>query len=226
MCRFVFLALCLGAVCSVHVGTRVRRGIFGGQTSTVYKVVEKKHYVPYSCVYVDPNLPNCRNLRFLWGPADVRNAFVSPDVIKPTEPLAEKNATAILKQDLTRRMDIVDGNATRAPSLGWGEYLGLYGPPVTVTEIRVTHTTVLDPRIAITFAVKGCKPRELPLNMEKCPEATRVPNLVEILPTSTVAHRVEPTKLPDLVPADSADQLTGAETALEGGDVGGPTQHL
>ncbi|KAH1002245.1 hypothetical protein HUJ04_008350 [Dendroctonus ponderosae] len=45
--------------------SRVKRGIFGTVTSTVYQNVEEKIYVPASCVYVAPNLPECRNVRFL-----------------------------------------------------------------------------------------------------------------------------------------------------------------
>lgn len=58
----IFVSLVYG---SLIEPSRVKRGIFGTVTSTVYRNVQEKIYVPASCVYVAPNLPECRNVRFL-----------------------------------------------------------------------------------------------------------------------------------------------------------------
>jgi len=40
---------------------------------------------------------------------------------------------------------------------GWGEYLGLYRPTVTVTELKIHPTTVLDQRVMVTYDIRGKK---------------------------------------------------------------------
>jgi len=54
--------------------SRVKRGIWGTVTSTVYKTVEEKLYVPASCVHIAPGLPDCRHIRFMNYPSFDANA--------------------------------------------------------------------------------------------------------------------------------------------------------
>lgn len=72
--------------------------------------------------------------------------------------------------------------------------MGIYAPTVTVTHTELKTTTVEDPRIVVTFAVKGCRPLRLPMDLNRCEvEASSTVAIQEIIPTSTVASHVVPT---------------------------------
>lgn len=51
--------------------------------------------------------------------------------------------------------------------LGWGEYLGLYAPTVTLKQTKLVTTMVPDPRVVLTYSVKGCKPEKFPNDLER-----------------------------------------------------------
>lgn len=51
--------------------------------------------------------------------------------------------------------------------LSWAEYFGLYAPTVTATHTEFQTVTVKDPRIVVTFAVKGCKPLKIPDDLDR-----------------------------------------------------------
>lgn len=52
-------------------------------------------------------------------------------------------------------------------ALGWAEYFGFYAPTVTVTHTEMQTVTAKDPRIVVTFAVKGCKPLRIPDGLDR-----------------------------------------------------------
>lgn len=58
--------------------------------------------------------------------------------------------------------------ATETTKLGWGEYFGIYAPTVTVTQLELQTTFVKDPRIVVTYAVKGCRPHKIPDDLDRC----------------------------------------------------------
>lgn len=57
--------------------------------------------------------------------------------------------------------------ATETTKLGWGEYFGIYAPTVTVTQLELQTTFVKDPRIVVTYAVKGCRPHKIPDDLDR-----------------------------------------------------------
>lgn len=77
--------------------------------------------------------------------------------------------------------------------LGWGEYLGIYPPTVTVTNIKLLVTKVLDPRTVLTFSVSGCKPSKLPLDLPKCPDSIDIAatpsSVIGPVVTSTIFYK-------------------------------------
>lgn len=73
-------------------------------------------------------------------------------------------------------------------ALSWGEYLGIYAPTLTVTKLILETTTVQDARVMVTYAIRGCKPVKLPLDLMVCPqEDTNAFSIQDIIPTSTVS---------------------------------------
>lgn len=66
--------------------------------------------------------------------------------------------------------------------------------------------TARDPNVVVTFSVKGCKPRELPGDVERCEPTTVAVH--EILPTSTVGQAVVQTSA-------AATGGAGAEGGME-----------
>lgn len=54
-----------------------------------------------------------------------------------------------------------------ATALGWAEYFGFYAPTVTVTQTELQTVTARDPRIVVTFAVKGCRPLRIPDDLDR-----------------------------------------------------------
>ncbi|XP_050515237.1 uncharacterized protein LOC126890386 [Diabrotica virgifera virgifera] len=157
-------------VISVHckeIKHRVPRFIGGTYTSTVTSTKMITSLVPSSCVYVDPTLQPCRSVRFL--------NFPQFDTIR--EYFNNKSSPFRARSD-----------KTETTQLGWGEYLGIYQPTVTVTEIELQTAIVQDPRVAVTYAVKGCRPLKLPNDIDRCEiQAPSTIPILEILPTSTVA---------------------------------------
>ncbi|XP_030749305.1 uncharacterized protein LOC115877306 [Sitophilus oryzae] len=180
--------------------TRLRRGILGTVTSTVFTTVTETHYVPATCLHVDPNLPDCRNVRFLNLPAfNGFNYFNFTNSLGSGNNVPGKgNSTNNDHQtvEITKRADLDQNPDQTVHIQGWAEYLGLTRPTVTVTDVKIVPTTVLDPRIVVTYAIKGCKPHSLPYNLEKCPEEPEV-EMIEIVPTTTVYARMESTAEPE-----------------------------
>lgn len=84
----------------------------------------------------------------------------------------------------------------KSTALGWGEYLGIYAPTVTITRTDLHITTVEDPSVVVTFAVKGCRPLKLPLDLHKCPPEQPPFSIEEIITTSTVVMPQQETILP------------------------------
>lgn len=85
----------------------------------------------------------------------------------------------------------------RSTSLGWMEYLGFTGHTVTKVEHLLKTVIIEDPNVAVTFSIKGCKPSELPMSMNRCQPPIQ---FEEILPTSTVESVITPTasvEIPD-----------------------------
>ncbi|KAJ8968647.1 hypothetical protein NQ317_015725 [Molorchus minor] len=151
---------------------RNRRFVLGSYTSTVTEVSTVTSLIPSSCVQMDATLLPCRGVRFLNFPQFAANRRSANESVPESK----------LEQTL------------HTTQLGWGEYLGLYAPTVTVTDTKIAVTTVEDPRIVVTFAVKGCRPMELPNNLKRCPEEA-LPTIAiqDILATSTVGIVPSPT---------------------------------
>ncbi|XP_019763516.2 uncharacterized protein LOC109539886 [Dendroctonus ponderosae] len=184
--------------------SRVKRGIFGTVTSTVYQNVEEKIYVPASCVYVAPNLPECRNVRFL-------NARFDPTSFKlfGNELFAVSSVKAPQLAQLTKRIDSENNSIEQTPT--WGDYFGFYRPTVTVTSIKIDPTTVVDTRVMVTYDIRGCKPHSLPFELPKCIEDT----VEEIIATTPVATQITASKLIETGRSFVAKELEGSETAFE-----------
>lgn len=93
----------------------------------------------------------------------------------------------------------VPGPEIISTSLGWMEYLGFSGRTVTKVEHLIQTTTVQDPNVVVTFSIKGCKPSELPENINRCDPPTSISSK-EILPTPPVELFITPTasvEIPD-----------------------------
>ncbi|XP_076271832.1 uncharacterized protein LOC143203530 isoform X1 [Rhynchophorus ferrugineus] len=173
--------------------TRVKRGIFGTITSTIYETVTEKHYVPSTCVHVEPNLPDCRNVRFLnWPSFTGANSFLSNNSIAAPSENGNTNGTVAV----TKRISTDHHQEQTVHIQGWAEYLGLDRPTVTVTEIKIVPTTVLDSRIMVTYAIKGCKPHHLPEHLERCPE-DRAEEIEIIAPTNPILSAIQNTDIPE-----------------------------
>ncbi|KAG5895138.1 hypothetical protein JTB14_008572 [Gonioctena quinquepunctata] len=153
-----------------HNGHRFTRGIRGTHTSTVVTTSVVTSLVPSSCVYVDATLPPCRSVRFLQFPYFYNG--------QPTSNNIQENNSA-LRSDADQLVQ-----ATRF--LGWGEFFGLFAPTVTVTLTKLETTIVQDPRVVVTYAVKGCRPMRIPDDLDRCPQESSTVPIEEILPTSTV----------------------------------------
>lgn len=77
----------------------------------------------------------------------------------------------------------------KSTPLSWGEYFGFHAPTVTVTITDLHVSTIEDPSIVVTYAIKGCRPFSLSFknNMNKCsPDLQSSVFIQDILPTSTV----------------------------------------
>ncbi|EFA00150.1 hypothetical protein TcasGA2_TC002971 [Tribolium castaneum] len=145
-------------------------------TTTVVKSNVVTSLVPSSCVQVEATLPPCRSVRFLRLPKLPSITFNYP----PSQSVIS---------------NISDPEVKKTP-IGWGEYFGLYAPTVTVTRTDLHITTVEDPSVVVTYAVKGCKPLKLPLDLNRCPQEEPPFSIEEILATSTVALPQTETFLP------------------------------
>nr|CAI5822087.1 unnamed protein product [Callosobruchus analis] len=157
---------------------RQPRFVRGVVTETLYEDRLVTSLVPSSCVYVEPTLPPCRSVRYLRFPS-----FIATGLNQHFGPV-----------DAPSQKSDDDVNAT---ALSWGEYLGIFPRTVTVTKINLHTTVVQDPRIMVTFAVKGCKPLRLPGDLSRCADEGLTPlPIQEILPTSTVALTYTKTALP------------------------------
>ncbi|KAL1517478.1 hypothetical protein ABEB36_001240 [Hypothenemus hampei] len=178
--------------------SRIKRGIFGTVTSTVYKTIEDKHYVPASCIHIAPNLPDCRNVRFINNYPNNFNFFGT--ILLPINQNSTQNVTN----------SELEANVTTANVQGWGSFLGLYRPTITVTELKLHPTTVLDPRIIVTYDIRGCKPQSLSYDLPKCEKEENSLEFVEVVPTSTVGIDIQPTKVPDNTQL-SSKQLQGTK---------------
>lgn len=76
--------------------------------------------------------------------------------------------------------------------MSWGEYFGFRAPTVTVTITDLHVSTVEDPSVVVTYAIKGCQPFSLAIDMNKCPPKLESSvSIEEILPTSTVVSPFE-----------------------------------
>ncbi|CAH2007729.1 unnamed protein product [Acanthoscelides obtectus] len=149
-------------------------------TQTVYQDKVVTSLVPSSCVYVDPSLPPCRNVRYLRFPSFITTGLNQQFGPIDAPPASDKS-----------------GGQINSTSLSWGEYLGFYPRTETVTKINLHTTVVQDPRIMVTFAVKGCKPLKIPGDLNRCADEGMTPlPIQEILPTSTVALTYTKTALP------------------------------
>ncbi|CAH0547297.1 unnamed protein product [Brassicogethes aeneus] len=156
---------------------------FEPYTFTVLKTDIQTSYTPSSCVQVEPTLPPCRNVRYLKFPSFVTKP--SPQNIERT----------------------IEGNQIFTTKLNWVEYLGIYAPTVTVTDTLFKTTTVEDPRVVVTFAVKGCRPLRLPDDLSTCEmENPSSVTVEEILPTSTVAS--------NFVPASNYDPVANIQDII------------
>lgn len=80
--------------------------------------------------------------------------------------------------------------------LNWGEFFGFYPPTVTVTREVNQITTVQDPSVVVTYAIKGCVPQKMHMDMSRCPQESIIPTM-EVLETSTVPSDIFPTKTLD-----------------------------
>nr|XP_022910306.1 uncharacterized protein LOC111421395 [Onthophagus taurus] len=124
--------------------------LFGySYTTTVIKPHIITSFIPSSCVQVDATLPPCRIMR----------SFSSFPSLEKSRSLTSSLNTTIM----TPKEDKV-----QTTPLSWGEYLGIYAPTVTVTSTQVIITTVVDPGVQVTYAIKGCKPKVLPAGLERC----------------------------------------------------------
>ncbi|XP_074033007.1 uncharacterized protein [Leptinotarsa decemlineata] len=162
--------LLLTSVLIFHVGCgnvvdnrRYPRGIRGTYTSTVVDTSVVTSLVPSSCVQVDATLPPCRIARFLHFPYFNANS----QLLNNGE-----------KEDNSSRSEL--------NPQAWGEYFGFYAPTVTVTLTKLETTIVQDPRVVVTYAIKGCKPLTIPSDLDRCPPDSSTISIEEILPTSTV----------------------------------------
>ncbi|XP_066250547.1 uncharacterized protein [Euwallacea similis] len=211
---WTMMVVMLGAQAHFLEPTRVKRGIWGPVTSTVFKTVEQTHYVPASCVHVSPNLPQCRREKLMYYPSFDANAFklfkIGNQLFPTTTASAEINSTTIIAKR-------ADNNPQTTQ--GWGEFLGFYRPTITVTELKIHPTTVLDSRIMVTYDIRDCKPRELPSNLPQCTEEKEP---MEIVPTSTVSF-IKPTIAP-LGRTQMKHELYGAELLEEHEPFRGATQ--
>lgn len=66
------------------------------------------------------------------------------------------------KSELENPEDVLD-----ISTLSWAEYFGFYAPTVTVTQTELQTVTAKDPRIVVSFAVKGCKPLRIPNDLDR-----------------------------------------------------------
>ncbi|KAK9739126.1 hypothetical protein QE152_g9224 [Popillia japonica] len=157
---------------SANKGREERLFRFGySYTKTVIRPYTVTTLVPSSCVHVEATLPPCRNVRFLGN----FPGFGSSSSESTTE--GAKSASV--------KTTAVADNEVQTTPLSWGEYLGLSAPTVTLNVTKITTATVLNPRVTVTFSIRGCRPQRMPLDLEKCPiqpTATALP----IVPTSTV----------------------------------------
>ncbi|XP_044269664.1 uncharacterized protein LOC123014557 [Tribolium madens] len=171
-----FLFYFLSDLCNArNVGENGR--FFGyTYTSTVVKSNVVTSLVPSSCVQVEPTLPPCRSVRFLRLPKLPSITFNYPSSNRVISNISEPEL--------------------KTTALGWGEYFGLYAPTVTVTRTDLHITTVEDPSVVVTYAVKGCRPLKLPLDLDRCPEERSTFSIEEILATSTVLLSQTETFLP------------------------------
>ncbi|KAF5269501.1 hypothetical protein FQA39_LY08690 [Lamprigera yunnana] len=136
------------------------------QTDTITSIM------PSSCVHVEATLPPCRGFRNLPSFPEFMRREVHP-IPNEERQLVES------KIDNT----VILAPVNQTTSVGWGEYLGLVGPTITVTEMNFRTTTVVDNRIVVTFSVKGCRPSRLPMDLDRCPLSQY--SVDEIVPTST-----------------------------------------
>ncbi|KAK5642994.1 hypothetical protein RI129_009161 [Pyrocoelia pectoralis] len=146
--------------------------------------------LPSSCVHVEATLPSCRGLRNLETFPEFVGREIHPKHIKGRELVQQPQVVNNDQQHLATQ------NETKA--VGWAEYLGLVGHTITVTEIRLRTTTVIDPHTVVTFSVKGCKPSRLPMELDRCP--VNQFNVDEIVPSSVLQPSITPTASPVTLP--------------------------
>lgn len=107
--------------------------------------------------------------------------------------------------------------------MSWGEYLGISAPTVTVNVTKITTTTFLDPKITVTFSLKGCRPTELPLGLDRC-SIEPTPATLPIVPTSTV--KSTPTNKDTNNQGGTDDQLQGTQADPNAVAADVPTKQL
>lgn len=178
----VVILLCFGLIHAKSFAdeNEARSGRWFGYryTITVTEQEAVTSLIPSSCVHVEPSLPPCRSVRIL----ESFPRFIGSE---------RKNG---------RQLAVVPQQPAAAPTpivhtteLGWGEYLGFYAPTVTVSTLKQLVTTILDPRVVVTFSVKGCKPSRLPLDLMECQGSGQ--NVI-IQPTATIPQLVTQTVRP------------------------------
>ncbi|KAJ8930919.1 hypothetical protein NQ314_016243 [Rhamnusium bicolor] len=128
-----------------NVQHRDPRFLRGTHTTTINKTHTVTKTVPSSCVQVDATLPPCRNVRFMRFPSFNSNEIDNDDA-RP-QPKSEPSIYIT--------------------TLNWAEYFGVYAPTATVNVTTIETTVVQDPRIVVSFAVKGCRPIRLPMSLSR-----------------------------------------------------------
>ncbi|KAF5278138.1 hypothetical protein FQR65_LT03654 [Abscondita terminalis] len=138
--------------------------------------------MPSSCVHVEATLPPCRGLRNLQPFPEFMGKEVYPSHLKGRQLLDHPN---IISKNYSQLV-VAPVNETKV--VGWAEYLGLVRPTITVTEIHLKTTTVIDPGTVVTFSVKGCRPSRLPMDLDRCPVSQY--SVDELVPTNVLSEIV------------------------------------
>ena len=99
-------------------------------------------------------------------------------------------------------------------SQSWGEYLGLVAPTTTITSTYYFTTTVVDPRTTLVFKVQGCRPSNLPLNLQLCHEETNTDALILSKSRNTTQVQDYNTNIigTEISPTEAADESLVHET--------------
>ena len=95
------------------------------------------------------------------------------------------------------------------------EYLGIVAPTVTVTSTYLKTALVYDPKVLVTYSIKGCKPARLPTDLNLCPQAADVTAQEGIVPTQVSQKPPSSTTSPNLTPSGNVEEVQGGETVEE-----------